>query len=133
MAPTFPPILIAAHINGKAVVEATINAKGEVTASRVLDGHPLIRQMTTLFEETLRRWRFAPAAEADEARKASVTFVFTIVPERSPEIALTTIFRPPYEVEVKHRPASETYITPKDSDPPNKKTRQKTKTTTDNK
>lgn len=124
VAPTFPPILVAAHINGKAVVEATINAKGEVTSSRVVDGHPLIRQMTKLFDDTLRRWRFVPAAEGDEVRKASLTFVFTIVPERTPEAELATVFRPPYEVEVKHRPASETYRTLTNADPPNREVRQ---------
>jgi Gram-negative bacterial TonB protein C-terminal len=108
VAPIFPPILVAANISGRSTLEVTVDAKGEVTSTKVIEGHPLINQMTRLFDETLSRWRFSIAKEQGKSRTARIAFVFTIVPEHTPEADLTTIFRP-YEVEIRHRPASETY------------------------
>src|SRR5829696_10539313 len=85
VAPTFPAILVGANINGKAVVEATVNSKGEVASTQVVEGHPLIKRMTKLLDATLKRWRFSTIGEEGKMRKARIVFVFTIVPERTPE------------------------------------------------
>jgi hypothetical protein len=110
VAPTFPAILIGANISGKTVIEATVNSRGEVASTQIVEGHPLIKQMTKLFDATLKRWRFSTTEEEGKMRKAKIVFVFTIVPERIPEEELTTVFRPPYEVEVRHRPYSESVV-----------------------
>lgn len=114
VAPVYPPLLVAADFSGRIAVEVTINAKGEVTLTRIIEGHPAVRQMTDLFDQTLRKWLFSATTDERETRKATIVFVFTIVPERTPEADLTTIFRPPYEIEIRHRPASETYAIRRD-------------------
>ena len=128
VAPTFPPILVAANISGRSTLEVTLDSKGEVTSTKIIEGHPLINQMTRLFDETLSKWRFSTTNEEGKRRTARIAFVFTIVPERTPDADLTTIFRP-YEVEIRHRPASETYKFEPNIDPPTQSPQKKRKTT----
>jgi hypothetical protein len=125
VSPTFPPILVAANISGRTTVEVTVNAKGEVVSTKIIEGHPLIKQMIKLFDDTLRRWRFSAIEEEGKKRTAKIAFVFTIVPERTPEADITTIFKPPYELEIRHRPASETYEFVPNIDPPNQSPKNK--------
>jgi len=127
VAPTFPPILVAANISGRSTLEVSVDAKGEVTSTKIIEGHQMINQMTRLFDDTLSRWWFSTTSEQGKRRTARIAFVFTIVPERTPEADLTTIFRP-YEVEIRHRPASETYKFEPNIDPPNQRPQKKGKT-----
>jgi hypothetical protein len=127
VAPTFPPILVAANISGRSTLEVTVDAKGEVTSTKIIEGHPLLNQMTRLFDETLSKWRFSTTNEQGKRRTANIAFVFTIVPERTPEADLTTVFRLPYEVEIRHRPSSETYKLEPEIDPPNQSPQKKVK------
>jgi TonB family protein len=103
VAPTFPPIAVASNTSGKAVIEVEINAAGEVTSTRIIDGHPLFRRATNFMEAVAKRWRFAPANGAG-VRTAKLTFIFSIVPKGTPESERTPVFTPPYQVEVKHLP-----------------------------
>lgn len=110
VAPVFPPVAVAANINGNVVIEVEVNAAGEVTSARTVGGHSLLRRVRA-FEETARRWRFTPATNACTVR---LTFVFRIMPRETAADDLTPVFTPPYQVEVRHRPF-EPII---DSDPP---------------
>jgi hypothetical protein len=103
VAPTFPLMAVASNTSGKAVVEVEINSGGEVTATRIIDGHPLFRQTTNFMGAAARRWRFAPT-NGTGVRTARLTFIFTIVPKDTPESERTPVFTPPYQVEVKHLP-----------------------------
>lgn len=110
VAPVFPPVAVAANISGDVVIEVDVNAAGEITSARTVEGHPLLRRIRVL-EETARRWRFTSATNA---RTARLTFAFRIMPAETAADELTPVFTPPYRVEVRHRPF-EPII---DSDPP---------------
>ena len=88
-----------------------MNAAGEVTSVRAIDGHLLLRPTA---EKTARRWRFVPGASIPKARAVVLTFVFRIMPKDTSADELTTVFIPPYQVEVRHRPFEPVV----DSDPP---------------
>ena len=67
VAPVFPPIVVASNTNGEVVIEVKIDSAGNVSATRVLEGHPLLRQIKPI-EKTALRWRFNSAAENRCAR-----------------------------------------------------------------
>ena len=74
VAPTFPPILVAANISGRSTLEVTVDSKVEVTSTKIIEGHPLINQMTRLFDETLSKWRFSTTNEKGKRRTARIAF-----------------------------------------------------------
>ena len=110
-APAYPVLAVASNTGGTVKLEVEINAAGEVTSVRTIDGHSLLRQTA---ERTARRWRFAPDAGALKARTVVLTFVFRIMPMNTGAEELTPMFIPPYEVEVRHQPFKPVV----DSDPP---------------
>lgn len=101
VAPVYPILAVASNTSGEIKVEVRVNAAGEVTAARSVDGHPLLRQTA---ESTARRWRFAPVDSGANARTVTLMFVFRIMPKETAADELTTMFTPPYQVEVRHRP-----------------------------
>lgn len=113
VAPIFPPTAIAANINGSVVVEVKIDMSGKVTATQIIEGHPLLRQVRS-FEDTARRWQFNQVTRGDALRSARLTFVFRIMPKETPTDELTPVYTPPYQVEVRHRP----FVPVVDADPP---------------
>jgi TonB family protein len=113
VAPIFPPTAIAANINGSVVIEVKIDVNGKVTATQIIEGHPLLRQVRS-FEDTARRWQFRPVAGSEALRTARLTFVFRIMPKETSTDELTPVYAPPYQVEVRHRP----FVPVVDSDPP---------------
>lgn len=102
VAPVFPPIVVASNTSGNVVVEVKIDRAGHVLSTRVIDGHPLLRQIQSI-EDTALRWRFIPATE-DTPRTVRLTFAFQITPKGTPANELTPVFIPPYRVEVRHLP-----------------------------
>jgi len=103
VAPIFPPAAVASNTSGQVVIEVKINAEGGVTSAKIVDGHPLFRQ-GKIYEETARHWRFAPAKDGMAMRTARLTFSFSIMPKNTSATELTTVFTPPYQVEVRHKP-----------------------------
>lgn len=107
-APVYPPIAVAANAGGTVETEVEVNPAGEVTSARGTSGHPLLRRAA---ENAARRWRFTSTTNACTVR---LTFVFRIMPKETTADEITTVFTPPYRVEVRHR-APETIV---HSDPP---------------
>jgi TonB family protein len=97
VAPIFPVIAAAAKANGEVIVEVTINTKGKVSATYVVEGNRLLRQVC---EIAARRWKFAPAHDESDGRKVRLTFSFRVLEKQAPEIETTPVFMPPYRIEV---------------------------------
>jgi TonB family protein len=93
-APQFPPIAKAANAYGDVIVEVEVDASGSVSATRAIEGHPLLRRPSA---EAASRWRFAADAKAG-LRKARLTFSFRKAETREDEIL--PVFEPPYKVVV---------------------------------
>lgn len=110
IAPAFSQVAAMTNTSGNVVIETRINAMGEVTSAKIVDGHPLLRRVKT-FEKTARRWRFT---QGSDDRILRITFVFRIMPKNTPLEELTPIFAPPYQVEIRHLPFEPIV----DSDPP---------------
>ena len=100
VAPTFPPVAAATNTCGSVVIETRINAAGEVTSAKIIEGDSLLRRIKA-FEETARRWRFTKGLDG---RILLITFDLSIMPRNTPPGELTPIFTLPYKVEIRHLP-----------------------------
>lgn len=103
VAPVVPPVAVASNSSGEVIVEAMVDAMGVVASAHTISGHPLLRQVRT-FEETARRWRFAPSTDGVSTHTVRLTFAVRIMPKDTPPAELATVFMPPYKVEVRHLP-----------------------------
>jgi TonB family protein len=103
VAPIFPPAAVASNTSGKVVIEVQVDATGAVSMAKIVDGDALFRA-GKIYETTARRWRFAVAKDGASLRTARITFVFKIMPKDTPPDDLTSVFIPPYQVEVRHKP-----------------------------
>jgi protein TonB len=56
-APIYPPIAVAARVEGTVVLEATISASGSIQNLRVVSGHPMLQQAAL---DAVRDWRYRP-------------------------------------------------------------------------
>jgi TonB family protein len=56
--PVYPPMVMRLGIQGRVVVEAAIDRRGEVVATRVVESMPLLTQPTL---HAVRQWRFDPS------------------------------------------------------------------------
>lgn len=103
VAPVFPPIARAARAKGEVVVEVKVNRRGEVEASKVVSGHPLLQKVS---EAAAKRWKFAEVE--DQSKMARLTFSFGYVDSKSdPEY--TIVFLPPYKIEMSWNPPAAGY------------------------
>ena len=57
VAPVYPAIAIASRVDGKVILEATIDEAGRVVNVRVLEGRPLLDNAAL---EAVRQWEFTP-------------------------------------------------------------------------
>jgi protein TonB len=55
--PVYPPIAIAAHVQGTVVLEAIIGRDGTVQDLKILKGHPLLVRAAL---DAVRTWRYQP-------------------------------------------------------------------------
>jgi protein TonB len=70
--PEYPPLAVAAHIQGVVILEATVNEEGAVTDVRLLRSvHPLLDREA---ERVLRQWRYSPVVLND----IRVPFILTV-------------------------------------------------------
>lgn len=53
VAPVFPPIVVASNTSGELIIGVTIDRAGRAIAARVIDGHPLLRQIKSLEDTQL--------------------------------------------------------------------------------
>ena len=92
VAPAYPPISIAAAVEGDVIVHVTIDDSGSVRAAAVTRGHPLLNRAAL---DAAQRWSFNAARGS---RQADVTFSFRI--NRSSATSESSAFVPPYRVEI---------------------------------
>ena len=110
VAPPFFPFIFGKAGSATGVIEVKIGPDGKVTAAHIVE-FSLFKDPS--WEETAKRWVFAPAAEGKRERTVRLTFVLRIMPKSTPWDELTTIFTTPYQVEVRH----EVFDPPTNSDP----------------
>jgi TonB family protein len=55
--PKYPPMALAAHMQGAVQIQATINKEGAVTNVTVLTGDPVLSKAAV---EAVRQWRYKP-------------------------------------------------------------------------
>lgn len=72
--PGYPPIAVAARVEGKVVVEVLVSKTGELMCARTLTGHPLLTG-TTL--KAVKLWEFEPVETSEGS--SSVVSTFAIV------------------------------------------------------
>lgn len=99
IAPTFIPFVLDETGVAEIVVEAKINSEGNVTATKTI-AFTLFTDLSV--EQTARQWVFERNTNRKE-RTAKIKFVFRIMPRDTDSTNLTTIFRYPFEVEVRSR------------------------------
>lgn len=58
VAPQYPDLARRAKVSGLVIIEAVIDAAGNVTAAQVLRGHPMLDQAAL---DAVRRWKFTAA------------------------------------------------------------------------
>jgi TonB family protein len=110
VAPPFIPFIFGKTGSATVVVEVTVDPEGKVIEAHTVEAS-LFRDKA--FEETAKKWVFAPAAEGKKERTVRLTFVLRIMPKTTRWDELTTIFTTPYQVEVRH----EVFDPPTNSDP----------------
>jgi TonB family protein len=62
-APTYPPQARAVRVEGDVVIEALIDAGGNVRPVKVISGHPLLQQSAM---NAVRNWKYQPARLNDQ-------------------------------------------------------------------
>jgi TonB family protein len=98
VAPEYPEAACAAQVEGRVKVEVTSLPGGGLGETRA-EGIPLLQAAAV---PAALGWRFGPHGES---RKVELTFVFRLIREADGVNTKTsTLFRPPYEVEIQCRP-----------------------------
>jgi protein TonB len=79
VAPLYPPLARASHVEGIVILEVVIDEHGEVTSTRVLRSMRLLDQAAV---DAVRGWKFSPARLNGEAIPVvmTVTVNFTLKP-----------------------------------------------------
>jgi TonB family protein len=96
---TYPGIARSARASGKVVVRVTINSKGEVSATKLISGHPLLQSAS---RQAAMRWLFAAGEKKEEERFAELEFIYT---DTAKEEDAEIYFNPPYRVVIMAAPA----------------------------
>jgi hypothetical protein len=99
VAPAFIPFVFGKPGSMTTVVEVKVDSDGKVSEAHIVE-FSLFRDKS--FEETAKKWVFAPVPDVKQERTARLTFVLRIMPKYTHWDELTTIFTPPYQVEVRH-------------------------------
>ena len=68
--PVYPSIARSTGIQGAVVVEASVNQSGNVVATKVISGPPMLRQAAV---DALRRWKYQPAMLNGEPVAVQIT------------------------------------------------------------
>jgi TonB family protein len=77
--PVYPPMVMQLGIQGRVVVEAAIDARGEVVATRVVESIPWLTQPTI---HAVRQWRFDPATIPSAATPVVIRAEARFFPKR---------------------------------------------------
>jgi TonB family protein len=93
VAPKYPTLNFAGRVYGKVTVRVTIDRAGAVKDTRVVQGHPMLREAAV-----------NAARGAAQECVATLKFSFVILPPNS-KVQAQTIFLPPGRVEIRQKPA----------------------------
>lgn len=96
--PNYSPLALSTQSSGEVLIEVRIDSKGSVTDARGISGKPILIGVS---KYVARRWKFVPS-ENSTVRTARLTFVYRLVPKRTPMEELLPVFKPPYRVEIAH-------------------------------
>lgn len=96
VAPIYPPIAKAAHLEGEFKVKATIDRAGTVVATDIIHP-PELKILREVVDKAAAQWKFESGGDAPEKRTVQLSFIFRFVPEGE---EASIAFRPPYQVEV---------------------------------
>ncbi len=90
--PKPPPIARQANLGGPVLVELIIDEQGNVTSSRIVSGHPLLRSAVL---EAARLWKFNPVLVEGRAVtvKGRLTYTFPIVKRSSTNESIRVLAR----------------------------------------
>jgi hypothetical protein len=114
VAPSFPPVLKKADdkLQFEVIVELVVNAQGVPNKARAVECDSLLLCKTS--EEAAIRWQFAAFTDKKEIT-LKLKFIFTLVDWDAGQYALTPIFYPPNQIEVKCaiRPHVDINVTPR--------------------
>jgi TonB family protein len=98
VAPLYPPAGLALPQGGDAMIEVTLNQQGDVSDAKPVSGSVVLYRASL---EAAKRWKFE-SSDASQ-RRARLTFSFRIVPKDAPSEDTSTVFSPPYRVEVRRK------------------------------
>jgi hypothetical protein len=98
VAPVFSLPAKGPYAVGSVIVEIEVNTAGVVTTARAVQGHPLLYPAA---ENAARRWLFASISEDSKVRPARLKFIFKIMDDETSEADLSTVYTPPFQVEVR--------------------------------
>jgi hypothetical protein len=98
VAPLYPQELISPRpVTGDVRINVRINPDGTVARARAIGGHPTLIKVA---ESAARRWLFSSTDAHAGMRIVQLFFTFKLVDYKTPD-ELGSIFKPPYEVEVR--------------------------------
>jgi TonB family protein len=97
VAPVYPAIAAAAHVQGTVVIDLTVDASGRPGDLKVLSGPKLLEESAL---RAARRWEWR---RASERRSAEVVFEYVLVPENTCTEKTLTRFVPPNRIETRQR------------------------------
>ena len=99
VAPDFPSVAHQARIDGTVRVLATVDERGTVQATSLIEGHRLLAEAALT---AARLWTFE-VTKGEAPQEIELTFVFTLVPENACVQKTLPRFTPPARVDVAAR------------------------------
>lgn len=97
VAPVYPGVALALPKGGSVVIEVAVDQKGAVLGAKPLEGSLLLYQPSL---EAAKRWKFSGT---NQERTLDLTFIFRVVAGDAQAADTTSIFHPPYTVEVRRK------------------------------
>jgi TonB family protein len=99
-APVYPPIALAANVQGEVIVSVGVNAQGDVITAQVLEGHVLLRKVA---ESAALKWKFNSLSEKSGTRSGNITISFKFNHEEAVVAKDDFTFTPPDRLEIIHK------------------------------
>lgn len=99
--PAYPPIAQAACVQGRVAVVVDVDPTGNVTATDVLYGHPLLWQTAV---KVARDWKFNAVKEESSQRRELLRFTFRVLPFEAPQKELAPFWSSRTDVEIRTYP-----------------------------
>ena len=99
--PKYPPIARATCTQGAVGVLVNVDSTGNVTATDILYGHPLLRRSA---EGAARAWTFDASKDDSSGRREVVRFVFHILSFETPQKKLKALWSSNTDVEIRSHP-----------------------------